>query len=612
MSLDPLYLRPQGSETVDEDHPGLSEGELDPILLGNRRIRLKPLIYELKIATKSRGIRRIGDVINPAQEDFLDECERQLNENGMIRVVVLKARQMGISTIIEAILFVLSIMFHNFQSLIISHEADSAEHILGITKRYWSTYPFKNFHVEQYSARKQLAWSDLESNIVVATAKNVGAGRSKTLHALHASEVGFWDKPDELVTGLRQSIPSFGLTCIFNESTANGVGNYFHNLWNDAEAGRSEYVGKFYPWFWHPEYTSSYIPPHEQGKYVELENMSEEELVLRSMGVTVPKLLWRRWAIVNLCNNDVDVFKQEYPSTAMEAFLSTGRNVFRLPDLTAHYLPMEGERGYLKKDVDGFVKFYKHHKGHLKIFRHPSKDRNWGVYQIGGDPTHTTVGDMACAQVISRRTLEQVAVFRKHTNPTDFGRDMVLLGEYYNQAMLVPEKEGPGYATVGMIMGLGYPNVYETQRVTVTPGKVNHDVFGWGTNASTKQLAISRLVDQCAQPVQVVGGSRYGLIIHDADTFAEMRDYVVNEKGEFQNGNGSKFDDTVMALGIAVATHFIEPPLRPYAPEQATAQVAAEVMRVAPELATGRKADVPREQEAMVDQGHSWEGWEEQ
>lgn len=579
--------------------------------LDSRKVSIKPLIYELKIQTKERGIRRIGEVINPAQEDLLDEIERQINENGMVRIIVLKARQMGLSTIIEAVIFVLSILYENYQSLIISHEGDSAEHILTMTKRYWDTYQFKEMHTEKYSARKQLMWSDLQSNIVVATAKNTSAGRSKTLHALHGSEVAFWDKPDELVTGLRQSIPSFGLTFIAYESTANGIGNFFHSTWVDAETGQSEFAPKFYPWWTHPEYRSAYIPSHEQAKYSQLGELNEDEIILKAMGVQPDRLLWRRWAIVNLCGNDVDKFRQEYPSHANEAFLTSGRNVFRLPDLNAHYKPMKPKVGNLFKVNDREVEFREHPKGNLKIYRYPAKDRNWGVYQIGADPTHTTVGDAACAQVISRRTLEQCAVLRKHMDPTEFGRQCALLGQFYNWAQIAPEKEGPGYATVGYLVGIGYPNIYESQKVDKTPGKVNHDVFGWGTNNTTKHFAISRVVDLLAQSVQVVGGSTMGLILHDEDTYNEMKNYVVDDQGNFMNGNGSKFDDTVMGLAISVATHFIEPPLLPYTPDTEVGEMARKVRDMMGETPT--VGSVGQDKQITIGGAHQendWEGWD--
>lgn len=585
-----------------EDHPGIE-------LVRRHNIKLRPLVLQLKIQTKDRQIKRIGDVINWAQDDLLTEIERQINENnGSIRIIILKARQMGLSTIVEAVIFVLSVLYENYQSMIISHESDSAEHILGMTKRYWDTYVWKDMHVEKYSARKQLSWSDLESNIAVATAKNTNAGRSKTLHALHASEVAFWENPKELIAGLRQSFPSFGITMIALESTANGIGNYFHEQWQEAESGQSEYVPKFYPWHLHPEYTVAYIPASEQRKFRSISDPTEEELKLRAMGINDARLLWRRYAIKNLCGGSEDTFKQEYPATPHEAFLMSGRNVFPQRDLLKHYQPQPGVRGKLIDRPDGGVEFVQDAKGPLKVFRKPAPDKNWGVYLIGADPTHTTVGDHACAQVISRRTMEQVAVFRRPMDPTKFGEEVARLGKWYNWAEIVPEKEGPGYATVGYLVGKGYPNIYVSQKVDKTPGKVNVDVFGWGTNVSTKHLAISNVVAFLQEEIQMWGGSSYGLVIHDEDTFKEMEGYVVNEKGQYENGSGTQFDDTVMAFAIAVTAHVIEPPLLPYSPDNSAGDIASKVQEVLtnPAPPTEQTHTIP----IQHGQGNDWENWQ--
>lgn len=545
------------------------------------RLSLRPFLYELKIQTKEREVKRLGDVINYAQEDFITEVERQINENGEVRIIVLKARQIGISTIIEAIIFALSILFKGYQGLIISHEKDSAEHILTMTKRYWTTYSFKDFHDEQYNGRTQLAWSDLQSNIVVATAKNVGAGRSKTLHALHASEVAFWDAPETLATGLRQSIPSVGLTMIFLESTANGIGNYFHKSWEEATGDKSEFVPKFYPWHQHPEYTADMIPRAMKAKFSVLgpaatKDEAKAEKALRAMGIGDERLLWRRWAIQNLCQGDVTKFNQEYPTTPNEAFLTTGRNVFNINNLLNHYVPMRPRVGNLHRHGNT-VRFVEDSNGILNIYRFPAADKNWGIYQIGADPTHAVAGDQACAHVLNRRTLEQAAVLAYHTNPIEFAEQLDLLGRFYNLATIAPEKEGPGYATVGHLLGRNYPRVWESQKTDKTPGKIQVDVYGWGTNKATKPQAIGHLVNALGQPLQRIGETTYGLLIHDEETFKEMKDYISDEKGGYENGSGSPFDDRVMALGIALATHYIDPPVPAYEPDQGIREMVKEV-----------------------------------
>lgn len=527
---------------------------------------LEAAVSELYILTKERSLVRFGDVLNYAQMDFIHECEYQLAVNGQIRIAVLKARQIGISTVIEAITFILSIMFNDMHSLIVSHETKSAQGILEMTKRYWGAWIFSEMHTEQYNGKNQLSWHDTGSNIEVVTAKNVDAGRSSTIHVLHASEVAFWPEPEVLMTGLMQSVPTFGLTAVFLESTANGLGNYFHKMCMEAMRGDNDYEFKFYPWHQHPEYTATHIPRDKRDKYQIIDALDEEEQwLVRTFDLPVERLVWRRWAIANKCQGSLDKFHQEYPATAHEAFVSTGRNVFALPSMLRHYEPRTGTRGILMRKGNR-VEFVKTENGWITLYAKPAADRNWGVYLAGGDPTHTTTGDNAVIQVLNRRTLEQVAVYRNKIDPINFGKHMQLVGAFYNNALLAPEKEGPGYATVGCIVGDNYPNVYQASNVAKAPGHVS-DAFGWSTNGSTKHLAISHLIKAFSDPMTSAGGQKYGLMIHDELTLMELRDYVTTEDGRgYENGDGSDYDDGVMALAIALTVHNIEPPVPAYAP----------------------------------------------
>lgn len=552
--------------TEQDDSDALLDGAvvlgLDPATLASlarkKSLRLMPLVRELRILTKERGVVRLGDVMNYAQAELVAESERQLATTGQIRVIILKARQIGMSTMVEAILFALSMLKRDFKSLIISHEKDSAEGLLVMTRRYWDTYIFKRHYVERYNGKAHLEWADWGSQIQVATAKNVEAGRSKTIHGLHASEVAFWDDPETLMTGLNNSIPTFGVTVIILESTANGIGNYFHQQWNEASKGESDFTPMFFPWYKHPEYRAAYMPPGQAERYP-LTDLTDEERQLRRMGITDDRLIWRRWAIVNKCLNSVEKFHQEYPTTPHEAFVSTGLNVFPLPSLIQHYKGATGHRGELV-EVNGKIKFHQTPNGSLTIFAYPSQDREWGVYLIGADPTHSIAGDYACAQVINRRTLEVVATLRKKIDPMNFGRELVKLGYYYNTALIAPEKTGPGYGTIGVINEAAYPNLFQMAKIDSTPGQPLSSTYGWATNRQTKQLAIGHLKAAILEPIINSNGSEYGLIIHDQQTIQEMRDYVTTDDGQgFKNGDGSLFDDGVMALAIAVAAHIIEP-----------------------------------------------------
>lgn len=597
-------------------------------------IQLRPFIDELFIVTKSGRVQRLGDIMNAAQADLIAECERQLRETGQIRIIVLKARQLGLSTVIEAVIFALTFLSENFGALIMSHEAESSEHLLKMTSHYWETFIFKRHFRTKYDGKKTLSWT-FGGHISVGTAGGKGGARSRTIRGLHGSEVAFWPEPERLWTGLRNTIPTLegAVTAIFLESTANGVGNYFYHVWNAAVLGENEYTAKFYPWHEHPEYVAQNIPEAQRAIYADLSSLDEEERMLVDRYRLGPeRLIWRRWAIQNLCTgkdsrgralsvSGIDQFHQEYPCNPHEAFISSGLNVFNLVKLLAHYKPWLGTKGRLVRD-GGRVRFDERDDGPLTIFVWPSDDPNWGMYQIGADPTHTVAGDYACAQVIHRRTLEQVAVLRQKCDPVTFADQLELLGYFYNMAVIATEGVGPGYGTIGALMAKNYPMMWRNKKVDKSQGQ-NTDIMGWNTNRSTKHFAIQSLVKLLQDPIVAMEGREYGVIIHDEQTLMEMRSYVSTPDGQgYENGDGSPFDDGVMALAIAYTTHMVdildvpayEPPGR---------EAIDRVERVIPAMAVKRTHNnpthsftdptappAPRDPKAN-DKDAPWEDWDQ-
>lgn len=512
-------------------------------------MRLKPLLKRLSIIDKDGN--QVPFALNWAQERYLYVFETQWNAGKPVRTIVLKARQLGISTLTEAIIFVLALHIKNQRSVVIGNDIENAQHLLSMTTNYWETYPFRAMHDQRYGSRNELAWRDMNSSIRVATAKNAQSGRGKTIRALHGSELGMWEKARETMGGLRQAIPTRPETYINLESTAQGVGGYFYDEWNAAEQGDTDFEPLFFPWHSHYEYRASYIGLD----YHNLGNLDSDERALRAMGLSDDSLAWRRWAIRNLTHGDINTFHQEYPVSPEEAFVSTGVNVFPLAKLRAAYQPIEPVRGRLV--WDGGVRFQPDVEGPLSIYKWPAEDKEYGKYSVGGDPTHTTRGDFACGQVFNRRTLEQVAVLRQRIDPGSFGVQLDLLGRYYNEGLLGPEVEGPGYATVATLIERNYPNLWENRVADTTPGK-HSDHWGWRTTAKSKDLAIGLFLKM------LVDGD---ITLHDAKTFEEMRTYVTLENGGYGNADGTPNDDTVMAACIGVAIHALEPPLTAYGME---------------------------------------------
>jgi hypothetical protein len=376
-------------------------------------------------------------------------------------------------------------------------------------------------------------------------------------------EFKLFDSHFHIIDSRYPLVPNQGIdlhdTFICLESTANGIGGYFCEQWDAAVAGDTEYLPLFFPWYKHPAYTMSYItgatPPS-------LTNLSDEEQVLARMGIDTDHLAWRRWAIRNKTQNSVQQFHQEYPSTPEEAFIATGTNVFPLEYLRKCYQPLEPIRGRLHRNGSQ-VEFQVETTGPLNIYAWPSQDTDYGVYFVGGDPTHVTQGDYACAQVINRRTYEQVAVWRGKIDPASFAEELAKLGMYYNTAMLTTEIEGPGYMTIGALLQLDYPRLWKNQWADKDPGIVGV-TYGWSTSHKRKEWAVGFLLKLVVDA---------DVTIHDSKTFAEMKNFVKLPNGEYGNASkndddGEKHDDTVMALAITCvcnSTEILSPYMGPVA-----------------------------------------------
>ena len=510
----------------------------------------EPLLNKLKIQTKNLEL--VPLELNWAQKQFVETVEHQLQTTGRIRVIILKARQLGMSTVTEALLFQMAFLFEGYRGLVIAHEIPASQNLLAMTHRYWDNYQFKRLYTPKTYSKNDLGWVETGSQIKVATAGNKAVGRSATIHFVHGSEVAFWPEPELAMGGLRQTIPNSPGTAIILESTANGVGNYFHQEWKRAENGESEFIPLFFPWWKHYEYRASYVglPVQELGQLSSAEKLLAKIIPANELD---DRLVWRRWAIRNLCQNDELLFMQEYPGTAEEAFISSGTNVFPLERLRSVYEPMDGVRGVLVRNGTD-VEFKPASNGPLTLFRAPA-DNDWGQYVVAGDPTHSTFGDYAVAQVLNRRTLEQVAVWRGRVDPGTFAEELFKLGLYYNEALVTCEIEGPGYATIGKLLGMEYPKIYRKSRPDSTPGKFSGEQYGWSTTMQSKHLAIGWLLKG------VMDGS---LTVHHSKTFDEMSNFVTLQNGGYGNADGEAHDDTVMAFAIALTCHVLDGPIMAY------------------------------------------------
>ena len=273
----------------------------------------------LKLRTKGQGLQKM--VLKKAQRYLDDRLEEQKQRLGYVRAIVLKGRQQGVSSYIQGRFVRRTTTNHGIRAFILTHEKDATENLFEMAERYYNNLPIWMRPELGKCNAKELSFDKLDSGYKIGTAGNKAVGRSQTIQLFHGSEVAFWPNAEEHTKGVLQAVPDEPDTEIILESTANGVGNYFHQQWKQAEKGLSDFIAVFIPWYWQEEYRRT--PPPDF-----LPTPSEEALA-QKYGLQRDQLYWRRQRILALDTGEglqdgETAFKQEYPMNAAEAFQFSG------------------------------------------------------------------------------------------------------------------------------------------------------------------------------------------------------------------------------------------------------------------------------------------------
>jgi hypothetical protein len=279
----------------------------------------------LFIRTKDAGL--LPFKLNKAQLYIHQKLEEQKERTGKVRAIILKGRQQGASTYIEGRFMWRTTHEKGVRAYILTHEDDASQNLFNMAKRYFEHLP--KFVKPSTSAAnaKELLFNVLDSGYQIGTAGNKSVGRSQTNQYFHGSEVAFWPNAAEHAKGILQTIPDADGTEVIYESTANGVGNFFHQQWKMAERGEGEFIPVFVPWFWQEEYSKEVPSDHSQ--------TDEERSLANQYNLTPEQTFWRRLKIVELSADGSDggkAFRQEYPMNAAEAFQLSGENGLILPE----------------------------------------------------------------------------------------------------------------------------------------------------------------------------------------------------------------------------------------------------------------------------------------
>jgi len=264
-------------------------------------------------------------VLNRAQRFIHERLEEQYARTRRVRALILKGRQQGCSTYVGGRYYHKTTHRSGLRTFILTHEDAATANLFEMVNRFHERCPALVKPSTGAANAKELNFDQLDSGYKIGTAGTKGVGRSSTVQLFHGSEVAFWPHADTHAAGVIQAVPDEPDTEIILESTANGVGNFFHQKWRDAEKGKGDFISVFVPWYWQEEYRKPVEPDFA---------LDEEERDYADLyGLDLEQMAWRRNKIVEL--KDPVLFKQEYPATAAEAFQMSGHDSYIPPELVA-------------------------------------------------------------------------------------------------------------------------------------------------------------------------------------------------------------------------------------------------------------------------------------
>ena len=496
----------------------------------------------IKIITKDARRGFVNFTFNDCQKKITEILDEQLATNGKVRAIILKARQQGISTYCAGRVFWKTYFTPHARSVVMAHDSATSDALFTMSRNIIRNMDSLYKPTELRSNAKEIVISSPHfkkdttgekpvSSYRLYTAGSPEAGRGTTPTIAHLSEIAFWQHDEKILAGLFQGISEAPGTEVILESTANGASGEFYRLWRGALEGENEYTPIFLPWFTTSEY---YRKPPE-----DFERSSEEELLVENHDLSDGQLYWRR---LKIAEGGELKFRQEYPATPDEAFITAGSSVFAL-EKVQNLLPKNPEKK-LSFDFNSCT-FETTLDGNIELWQFPTWDDN---YIIAADVSLGVGQDYSCAVVLNTDR-EIIALYRdNHIDPSKFGDLLFYLGRYYNNALLAVESNSMGVATLSRLMQMNYVNLYKQTKIS-SLSKEEGLTPGFRTTQLTKPHIIGNLKNAVESD---------DVWIASKTIIQELKDYVSTSSGRTEAAAGCH-DDTIMATAIALEvlrTHY--------------------------------------------------------
>jgi hypothetical protein len=492
----------------------------------------------------------------------LNKAIRQQEQAGVpVRIVVLKASQVWMSSSVATQIFRRVPFFPGRRALVLADIQAHADLVFGYYEQYITSYGLNPYGAEFQSAvllpnlakdtEQHIRW-DNGSSIMVGTANNIDIARSAPFNWVQLSEAAFYRSLGGVMTGLMQRVPVSPNTGVLIETTANGEGGDFYDLWQLAASGKSGWLAVFFAYHEHPENVlpTSMLGYADRGAFQRSLQRSEVEEQQR-YNLTLEQLAWRRHKIETDCEGRLERFQQEHPGNAGEAFLRSGRTIFDMAALSRMPLvadPIRGNLDVVSVGIEKRVQFLENSRGDLAIYRRPQKGGRYVIgidHAQGIDPTAKegrSDPDYCSATVIDANTGEQVAKLKERYEPRPWAERVYWLGRFYEWAFLTPERKALGAAVIGHLLDMQYPQelIYSADREPSDRRPPLTQELGYETDVVRRAVLVSALDTAIREQ---------SIQIHDADTIKECRQFVRKPNGREE---GTKHDDDVISIALAV------------------------------------------------------------
>lgn len=510
--------------------------------------------------------------LNRAQKKLLAKLEEKRKAGKPIKFILLKARQWGGSTFIQMyMLWIQLVHRRNWNSVICGDVEGQSRTVRSMISRALAAYPSYllgnpvKFTPFEGSSKNKII-QNTNCVISIGSAQKPDTLRSGDISGAHLTEVGLWQatkgkKPEDLIQSITGSIYDTEYTFLALESTAKGVGNYFNRTWEDAVEGKNNLMPVFVAWFEIDIYS---VPIENHEEFIS--SMNEYDWMLWELGATLEAIAWYRVKKKDM--KESWRMNSEYPSTATEAFQSTGRRRFRLEDTIK--LKKTCIDPIFKGDISGSeetgnnslsnLKLTKDEKGSLSIWRMPDKtEKIWNRYivimDVGGVSDTADYTDILVLDrywMLEGGVPEVVAEWHGHTDHDKGAWKAVQIALFYadGDALLVIESntletegtEGNNFEYILDEIADVYDNLYSRtpadQIKQGVPAK-----WGFHTNTSTKPMVISHQVKAVRDELYIEREKR---AVDEHDTFE------IKEDGKTMGAVEGKHDDRLMTRAIGV------------------------------------------------------------